>query len=152
MDDEPIEITKVDEPLPQNPDDPPIKILLAEDDRILQELYLERFKASGFDVLQAFDGMQVLDMLRDHQDIKLVLLDIMLPRLSGYDILARIKSDASTRHIPIIVVSALADIDDQARGLQLGAAEYITKGEMLPGEVIEKIKQYVLSIPRPASE
>ncbi|HSI20484.1 MAG TPA: response regulator [Verrucomicrobiae bacterium] len=125
-----------------------VTILLVEDDKILQELYYERFVQAGFTVVQAFDGLQALDKLETHPEIKLVLLDLMLPRLSGYDVLAHVKQDATTRNIPVIIVSALADVDDQARGLQLGAAEYITKGEMLPAAVIEKIKQYVLSVPR----
>jgi CheY-like chemotaxis protein len=123
-------------------------ILLVEDDKVLQELYVERFSVAGLNVIQAFDGMQALEELDNHPEVQLILLDIMLPKLSGYDVLARVKRDASKRNIPIIVVSALADIDDQAKGLQLGASEYITKGEMLPGAVIDKIKKYVFSIPR----
>jgi CheY-like chemotaxis protein len=125
-----------------------ITLLLVEDDKILQELYNERFVQAGFTVIQAFDGMQAIDKMESHPEIKLVLLDLMLPRLSGYDVLAHVKQNADTKNIPVIIVSALADVDDQARGLQLGAAEYITKGEMLPAAVIEKIKQYVLSVPR----
>lgn len=126
-------------------------ILLVEDDPILQELYTDRFMSAGFTVVQAFDGMQALDLMAEHSEIKLVLLDIMLPKLSGYDVLAQVKRHPEWKHIPVIIVSALADIDDQARGLQLGATDYITKGEMLPGAVIEKIKQYVLSIPGSAA-
>jgi len=126
-------------------------ILLVEDDEILQELYTDRFTAAGFRVVQAMDGMAALDQMAANADIRLVLLDIMLPRLSGYDVLAQIKRHPEWRHIPVIIVSALADIDDQARGLQLGAADYITKGEMLPGAVIEKIQRYVLSVPGPAA-
>jgi putative two-component system response regulator len=81
--------------------------------------------------------------------VQLVLLDLMLPKLSGYDVLAQLKQRADKKDVPVIIVSALADIDDQAKGLQLGAAEYITKGEVLPGVVIDKIKQYVLSVPGP---
>lgn len=126
-------------------------ILIVEDDKVLQELYYERFTAAGLTVLQAYDGLQALDRLDAHPEIQLVLLDLMLPRLSGYDVLAQLKQRPDTQNTPVIIVSALADVDDQARGLQLGAAEYITKGEMLPGLVIEKIKQYVLSIPGPAA-
>jgi len=126
-------------------------ILIVEDDKILQELYYDRFTAAGLTVIQAFDGLQALDRLDSHPEIQLVLLDLMLPQLSGYDVLARLKHSMATRDIPVIIVSALADVDDQARGLQLGAAEYITKGEMLPGVVIEKIKQYVLSVPGPTA-
>jgi DNA-binding response OmpR family regulator len=139
------------EPVAAPVDDGTVTILLVEDDKILQELYSERFIQAGFKVIQAFDGLSALDKMASYPEIKLVLLDLMLPRLSGYDVLSHIKQDAGTRNIPVIIVSALADVDDQARGLQLGAAEYITKGEMLPTEVIEKIKQYVLSVPRDGS-
>jgi len=131
-----------DEPAPTK-----ATILLVEDDTVLQELYLERFAVSGLTVLQAYDGMQALEMMEQHPEIQLVLLDIMLPRLSGYDVLARARHDPKHKELPIIVVSALADIDDRARALQLGATEYITKGEMLPGAIIEKIQQYAISVP-----
>lgn len=122
-------------------------ILIVEDDKVLQELYYDRFTAAGLTVVQAFDGLQALDRMESHPEVQLVLLDLMLPKMSGYDVLAQLKRSADKRDIPVIIVSALADVDDQARGLQLGAAEYITKGEMLPGVVIEKIKAYVLSVP-----
>ncbi|MEI6478429.1 MAG: response regulator [bacterium] len=130
----------------------PAKILLVEDDRILQELYLDRFIGAGFNVVQAFDGQQALDQLAAHPDTQLILLDIMIPKISGYDVLSMVKADPATKHIPVIIVSALGDIDDQAKGLQLGASDYITKGGILPGAVVEKIKQYVLSLPGPAQQ
>lgn len=133
-------------------DTPVVKILLVEDDRVLQELYVDRFMSAGFQVIQAFDGEQALDLLDENPDVNLVLLDIMIPKMSGYDVLSHIKRDPNTKFIPVIIVSALGDIDDQARGLQLGADDYITKGEMLPGAVVEKIKQYVLSLPGPEGE
>jgi DNA-binding response OmpR family regulator len=130
----------------------PAKILLVEDDRILQELYLDRFIAAGFNVVQAFDGQEALDLLKENPDTQLILLDIMIPKVSGYDVLSTVKGNPDTKHIPVIIVSALGDIDDQARGLQLGASDYITKGGILPGAVVEKIKTYVLSLPGPAQQ
>ena len=124
-------------------------LLLVEDDPILQELYLDRFVSVGFHVIQATDGVQALELLQQHPEIALVLLDVMLPKVSGYDVLMKIRHTPETKDLPVIVVSALADVDDQARAMQLGATDYITKGEMLPGAVIEKIKQYAISIPRP---
>ena len=135
-----------EEPKNDNP-----TILLVEDDQVLQELYYERFIQSGLNVIQAFDGVEALEKIEKHPEIQLVLLDLMLPKISGYDVLARLKSNPAHKNLPVIVVSALADIDDQAKGLQLGAVEYITKGEMLPGAVINKIKQYVVSIQGPTS-
>ena len=124
----------------------PVTILIVEDDQMLQELYLDRFTSAGLNVLQAFDGMEALEMIDQHPEVQLVLLDIMLPKISGYDVLAQVRHNPDHRRLPIIVVSALADIDDQARGLQLGANDYITKGEMLPGAIIDKIHQYALSV------
>ena len=128
----------------------PITILLVEDDKLLQELYMDRFASAGLTVIQAFDGLQALEALENHPEIQLVLLDIMIPKLSGYDVLAQIKHNPEKKHVPVIIVSALGDIDDQARGLQLGAKDYITKGDMLPGAVIEKIKAYAVSLSGPA--
>lgn len=144
---------EVAEPAPQTPpaEGPTHTILIVEDDKVLQELYYDRFTAAGLTVVQAFDGLQALDRMESHPEVQLVLLDLMLPKMSGYDVLAQLKHSADKRDIPVIIVSALADVDDQARGLQLGAAEYITKGEMLPGVVIEKIKAYVLSVPGTAA-
>jgi len=126
---------------------PVITLLLVEDDTILQELYHDRFVRSGFEVIQAFDGMQALEIIQQRKDITLVLLDLMLPKLSGFDVLMQIRGVMKNMTLPIIVVSALSDIDDQARALQLGANEYITKGEVLPGTVIEKINKYAVSMP-----
>lgn len=123
-------------------------ILLVEDDRILQELYFDRFTSADLNVIQAFDGMQALELVEQHPEIRLILLDIMIPKLSGYDVISHLKRDQKTKKIPIICVSALGDIDDQARALQLGADDYVTKGDMLPGAVVEKIKSYVVSLPR----
>ncbi len=127
-------------------------ILVVEDDRILQELYLERFTSSDLQVLQAFDGMQAVDIVAAHPEIALVVLDIMIPRLSGYDVLSRLRREPATKQLPIICVSALGDLDDKARALQLGATDYVTKGEMLPGAVVEKIKGYVLPVPGPEEQ
>jgi len=128
-----------------------ITLLLAEDDMVLQELYLDRFVQSGFTVLQAYDGEQALQVFREHPETSLILLDLMLPKISGYDVLAQIRMGSVNPKVPVIIVSALADIDDQARGLQLGANEYITKGEMLPSAVIEKIKTYAVPVQGPTS-
>jgi DNA-binding response OmpR family regulator len=130
-----------------NPAPLPI-LLLVEDDAMLQELYAEAFRAAGFEVLQALDGQQALELVTARADIRLVVLDLMLPKVSGYDVLAHVRA-AYGKQFPVIVVSALADIDDKARGLQLGATDYITKGDLPPAEVIEMLKKYAVSIPGP---
>jgi DNA-binding response OmpR family regulator len=123
-----------------------LTMMLVEDEPTLQELYSERFIQEGFAVISAKDGEEAISQLEAHPEINLVILDLMLPKISGFDVLNYIKHHPQTSHLPVIIVSALADIDDQARGLQLGATDYITKGEMLPADVIAKIKGYALKI------
>lgn len=118
-------------------------IILVEDNPILQELYAERFGLAGITVLQAFDGQQALDVAEEHPEANLVLLDLMLPVMSGFDVLAQLKRNPATRHIPVIIVSALAEVGDRAKGLQLGAIDYITKGDVLPMTVIDRITKLV---------
>ncbi len=118
-------------------------IILVEDNPILQELYAERFELAGITVLQAFDGQQALDIAEEHPEANLVLLDLMLPVMSGFDVLAQLKRNPATRHLPVIIVSALAEVGDRAKGLQLGAVDYITKGDVLPMTVIDRITKLV---------
>ena len=119
-----------------------LTLLLVEDEPILQDLYSDRFQAAGATVLQATDGQQAIELIDGHEEIDIILLDLMLPKVSGYDVLVHIRQRRG-HSIPVIIVSALADIDDQARGLQLGATDYITKGDLPPSEVVARIIAYM---------
>lgn len=116
-------------------------LLLIEDDPILQDLYADRFRQAGMEVLQAADGQSAIEMIDAHPEISIILLDLMLPKVSGYDVLVHIRQQRG-HTLPVIVVSALADINDQAKSFQLGATDYLTKGELLPSEVVSKINKY----------
>ena len=118
-----------------------LTLLLVEDDPILQDLYADRFRQEGMLVLQAADGQVAIDLIDTHPEINIVLLDLMLPKVSGYDVLTHVRQQRG-HAFPVIIVSALADIDDQARGLQLGATDYLTKGGLPPSEVVTRIKEY----------
>ena len=118
-----------------------VTMLLVEDDAVLQELYSESFREAGFTVLQATDGEMAIEMVDAQPEISVVLLDLMLPKISGYDVLTHIRQ-ARGHKFPVLIVSALADISDQARALQLGATEYITKGDVPPSHVIDLLKKY----------
>lgn len=117
-------------------------ILLIEDDRILQDLYLEGFSHAGLKVIQAYDGVQGVEMAKAIPNIKVMLVDIMLPRLSGFDVIQEIRATAMHKNIPIIAVSALTSNDDRDTGMSVGATEYIGKGEMELKDLIEKVKLY----------
>lgn len=118
-----------------------LTLLLVEDDPILQDLYADRFRQAGMQVLQAADGQIAIELIDSHPEISIILLDLMLPKISGYDVLVHVRQQRG-HAFPVVIVSALADIDDQAKGLQLGATDYLTKGELPPSEVVSRIKEY----------
>lgn len=115
-------------------------ILLAEDDVILSELYTERLKQEGFNVIQATDGEKALNLIQSELPA-LVILDIMMPKMNGLDVLKAIKANPETKNIPIIVVTALVQEIEKISKMMTQADAYIVKSEVLPGEIIEQVKQ-----------
>ncbi len=114
------------------------KILLIEDDPVLKEMYLERMKMEGFIVDSARDGNEGLDKMRSFLP-DLVLLDLIMPELSGFEALEIAKKDPSIAHIPIIVLSNIrAEVEDL---MKKGAARFILKSDSTPSQVIEEIKE-----------
>lgn len=106
------------------------KILVVEDSDLLQRMYdlvLRRYRASGAEVLHAYNGREGLDQLARHPDTDLVLLDINMPVMSGLEFLRRVKEQACLRHIPVVVVSTEGKEQDIMRGLKAGARGYIKK-------------------------
>lgn len=114
-------------------------ILLVDDDLTLREMYEERMKAEGFNIVQATNGEEALDKVKtNHPDI--ILLDIMMPKVNGFDVLKEIRANPEYEKIPVIVLTALIQDVDRVQGKKLGATDYIVKSETMPGEVIAKIK------------
>lgn len=118
------------------------KILLVDDDVTLREMYEERLKAEGFIITQASNGEEALKFAKEGKP-QIILLDIMMPKINGFDVLKTLKADPTTKEIPVIVLSALIQDVDRAEGKKLGAVDYIVKSETMPGEVIEKIKKAI---------
>ena len=114
-------------------------ILIVDDDLTLREMYVERLKMEGFAVESAKDGEEAIQKAKtDHPNI--ILLDIMMPKINGLDVLKMLKSDEETKNIPVLLLTALIQDIDKTKGLSSGADDYIVKSETMPGEVIEKIK------------
>lgn len=114
-------------------------ILIVDDDLTLREMYVERLKAEGFTVDAAKDGEEAIQRAKlNHPNV--ILLDIMMPKINGLDVLKMIKSDEETKDIPVLLLTALIQDIDKTKGLTSGADDYIVKSETMPGEVIEKIK------------
>ena len=101
-------------------------ILLAEDDRILRKAAEATLKKAGYVVITVADGEEALARARgDKPD--LMLLDVIMPKLQGFEVLARLKADASTRDIPIVMLTDLGQDSDRHAALQAGAAAYVVK-------------------------
>ncbi len=119
------------------------KILLVEDEIDLSELYRYVLQKAGFTVLAANNGEDGLKLARDNPDARLMLLDIMLPKMHGIDVLKRLKEDSTTQKLPILLLSNLTEENILQQALELGAAGYIVKVRFTPQQVVEKVKEFI---------
>lgn len=102
------------------------RVLVVDDDQVIRGLLEVNLEMEGYEVVTAADGQEALDRVADsHPD--LVLLDVMMPRVSGWTVAERLKGDDRTRHIPIVCLSARAMEVDVRKGAQLGVDRYVTK-------------------------
>jgi len=115
-------------------------ILIIEDDRFLRELIAQKLKNEQYEVLEAVDGEEGIKMIKDGKP-NLVLLDLILPGIDGFEVLSRAKQDNAVSNIPIIILSNLGQKEDIERGLNLGAIDYLIKAHFTPKEIIEKVKK-----------
>jgi len=115
-------------------------ILLVDDDLTLLEMYEDRLKAEGYTIIQAKNGEEALNKAREVKPA-LVILDVMMPKVNGFDVLKNLRGDEEFKNVPIIMLTALIQDVDRAQGKKLGATDYIVKSETMPGEVIAKIKK-----------
>ncbi len=114
------------------------RLLVVEDDAFVQGLYENQLKAMGYEVRLAGDGEQALRAMQESPP-DLVLLDLVLPRLSGYDVLTRMRDDPALAHVPVIMLSNKGEPADIEKGMALGATDYLAKTTTPPKQVIEKI-------------
>jgi len=122
-------------------------ILLAEDDVLLVRLYQKKLKNDGYDVRVATNGEEALsETMKEKPD--LVLLDIMMPKVNGMEVLRRLKSGADTKAIPVIVLTNLSSEEDAEKVLGLGAVAYLVKSDNPPDVVIAKVKEVLTASTR----
>jgi DNA-binding response OmpR family regulator len=130
-------------------------ILIVEDDTLLLRMYQEAFSSEGFEVLSALDGQAGLDLARSKKPT-IILLDIMMPKMNGIQMLEQLKADPAIHTIPVIVLTNLSGTKDAEKALALGAVKYVIKSEYKPREVIKIVKDIITgytrdSIPVPKS-
>jgi len=118
------------------------KILIVEDDPFLSEMYSTKLVQENFEVDLAIDGKEAIKKARETKP-DLILLDIVLPKMDGFEVLAEIKKDIELRNIQIIALTNLGQKEEVEKGLRLGADDYIVKAHFTPTEVINKIKQII---------
>lgn len=136
----------------QPPNQPPIsssavpptqkKLLIVEDDFFIRDLYEINAREAGFAVKTASDGQEAVTMVQAEIP-DLILLDLMLPKMNGIDVVKTLKADARFAKIPIIIITNLEDEVKHKEALDAGAVEYLLKIRNKPNEVVEILKKYI---------
>ena len=118
------------------------KILIVDDEEILRRIYSDRLTFEGFDVDSAADGEAALSKIKSSAP-NLVLLDILMPKLNGLQVLEQLNANPELKKIPVIVLSNVANDENIKKALALGAKDYLLKTNFSPNEIISKIKALV---------
>lgn len=116
------------------------KVLIVEDDLFILNMYVTKLKSEGFAVDSAEDGMSAIQMAKKNVP-DIILLDIIMPVVDGFETLAQIKKDDKLKDVPIILLTNLSQKPNIEKGLKMGAVDYIIKAHFTPSEVVEKIKK-----------
>ena len=125
------------------------RILLAEDDRFLRKAAETTLKRHGFEVVTAIDGEDALrEIQKEAPD--LILLDLIMPKMQGFEVLQRVKADPVTAGIPVIILSNLGQDRDVERALEAGAAAYFIKSNLSLDDLVKQVRQTLGLSPAPS--
>lgn len=125
------------------------KILIVEDEKELVKLITFHMVTSGYDTLSANNGFEALEICETEKPA-LIILDIMLPKIDGWEVCRRIRENPKTRNIPIIMLSALTEVNDKLKGFNLGIDDYVTK-PFSPRELLVRVKRVISRVENKAS-
>lgn len=117
-----------------------VHVLIVEDDIFLSGIYQKKFEMEGYKVSTADNGEKGLTDAKKKKPA-VILLDILLPKLDGFAVLEKLKSDPATKDIPVILLTNLGQKDDVEKGLEAGAVDYLIKAHFKPSEIVEKVKK-----------
>jgi DNA-binding response OmpR family regulator len=117
------------------------RVLVVDDDEVIRQLIAVNLTLEGFDVATAIDGQDCLDKVRAI-DPDVITLDVMMPRLDGWETAVQLRKSADTAHIKVVLVTARAQEDDKSRGSHVGADAYVTK-PFDPNEMIRIVRELV---------
>jgi DNA-binding response OmpR family regulator len=127
------------------PGQPPIhlkRILLVEDDDALANVYITRLQAENFDVRRVANGEEALAAALNYQP-NLVLLDVMMPKVSGFDVLDILRNTPETANLKIVMLTALSQDSDKERAEALGVDDYLVKSQVVIADVIDRIRHHL---------
>ena len=118
------------------------KILLVEDDEVLASVYRARLEMEGFEVEEVHDGEKALSVAINFRP-DLILLDVMMPKINGFDVLDILKNTPETMNMRIIMLTALSQESDRDRAEKLGVDDYLVKSQVVIADVIERVKHHL---------
>ena len=118
------------------------KILLVEDDEVLASVYRARLEMEDFEVMEVHDGEQALTAALKYRP-DLMILDVMMPKISGFDVLDILRNTPETMNLQIIMLTALSQESDRERAEKLGVDEYLVKSQVMISDVIEKVREHL---------
>ena len=116
-------------------------IIIVEDDVFLSDIYQTKFTEAGYECLLAQDGARCLSLLESSVSPYVILLDIVMPKMDGLELLTFLKSNEKYKGIPVILLSNLGQDTDIKKGLELGALDYMIKAHYTPSEAVKKVEE-----------
>jgi DNA-binding response OmpR family regulator len=118
------------------------KILLVEDDDSLASVYTTRLEAEGFDIKRVPNGEDALSAALSFRP-DLILLDVMMPKVSGFDVLDILRNTPETANLKVVMLTALSQESDKARADELGVDDYLVKSQVVIADVVERVKHHL---------
>lgn len=119
-------------------------IMIAEDDAFIGDIYEVKLKDAGFDVVLASNGRDAIEKLEAGTRPHIILLDIVMPYMDGFDVLEAINNKEEWKAIPVVLLTNLSQKEDVDKGMSLGAKDYLIKSHFTPTEVLSKVEKYIL--------
>lgn len=130
-----------------NPDQAVQKqVVLVEDEPFIKDLYLYALTKAGINVIPASDGLTALDLIKRQYGLRaldLILLDIMLPRLNGIEVLKALKKDPQLSSVPVVLITNLGSEEIIKQAFELGAQGYLMKARVTPNQIVEQVKVFL---------
>lgn len=117
-----------------------VKLVIVEDDKFLRDLIVRKLSKEGFLIKEAATGEEGIEVLREDPP-QLLLLDILLPGMSGYEVLEAMRKDEKLKSIPVVMLSNLGQKEEVERAESLGAKDFLIKAKYTPGEIVTRIKE-----------